>query len=67
MSYATRWSKSFRIPDKPKFRLLGSLSRYKRHQNDYRKLKRLPDHVLDDLGLNREEIEAAERASRFWL
>lgn len=39
---------------------IARLRRFQTAQRDYKMLKHAPDHVLEDVGLSREDVESAE-------
>jgi len=45
--------------------LVGAVREHMRCQDDYRALMQLPDYLLDDIGVDREQVSKAARRSAF--
>lgn len=45
--------------------VLGWIKTYLRQQRDYQRLLEMPDYLLKDIGLTRDEVIAAKRRSLF--
>ena len=45
--------------------LLRRIAEYLRQQRDYQRLLEMPDHLLRDIGLTRDEVIAAKHRSLF--